>query len=572
MLNSLIHFMRLAKRLSSTAARNRFQWQAIAGAVTLVLGYWGWTLQMPPDDFTGWVNNLFRTIQLVTLQFPTSIEKDLPWQLQVARLAVPLIAALATFDVIVGAITRPVRLAIMPHVRGHIIVVGVDRIAEAALRTLAARGQQIVIVVASISGAQQERLESFGFTILEADPDQPSTFSGLNIAKAAALFLIYDEDVKNIELAMQIMALNEKRALNAPRLVLALQIARDDLARELDPTLDALTRTKRARYDRLCIDRDTIREDLRLLAPVYLKQDTTTRSHVLVFGLSGNWQQVLMQLIISAQDHPDLSAAITLVANLEEKAKLAAWLQTMPDLHLVAQIAVLDGDSGLLSSAATLETWPFRTLAPQLVVVLRPDPDSVGTVLALRRRGNAFGIDVQPILVRRTREDTLLSQLAGSGPRNIPFGGILRTATMERVLDHKGDDNAMKLHQHYVERASTLPPGSLNALNAWEQLSENLRHANRASAEHAPILFKAMGLEKHDLASLSPESLDRLARIEHRRWMADRLDRGWRSGAARDDDRLIHPNIVPFDALSADDQEKDRDAVRVHARILSGQI
>jgi RyR domain len=351
-----------------------------------------------------------------------------------------------------------------------------------------------------------------------------------------------------------------------------LQIARDDLARELDPTLDALTRTKGARYDRLCLDRDTIRDDLRHFAPVYLKSDPSSRSHVLVFGLTGNWQQVLMQLIVSAQDHPDITAAITVVASAEERAKLTAWMQTLPDLNLVAQIEQIESDNGLLASPMALQDWPFRDIAPQLVVVLRPDPDSIGTVLALRRPGNAFGIEAQPILVRRLREDTVLAQLAGSGPRNIPFGGILRAEAIERVLDHKGDDNAMKLHQHYLERASTLPPGSLNALAQWEALSENLRHANRASAEHAPILFKAMGLEKQDLADISPEILDRLARIEHRRWVADRLDRGWRSGGARDDHRLIHPNIVPFDALSAADQEKDRDAVRVHARIFSGQV
>lgn len=61
--------------------------------------------------------------------------------------------------------------------------------------------------------------------------------------------------------------------------------------------------------------------------------------------------------------------------------------------------------------------------------------------------------------------------------------------------------------------------------------------------------------------------MERLARIEHRRWMADRIDRGWTSGAARDNARLIHPSIRPFDELSAEEQEKDRNAVRALAKI-----
>ena len=53
--------------------------------------------------------------------------------------------------------------------------------------------------------------------------------------------------------------------------------------------------------------------------------------------------------------------------------------------------------------------------------------------------------------------------------------------------------------------------------------------------------------------------------------MADRIEHGWRHGATRDNDRLIHPSICDFDALSEGDKEKDRNAVRKLAEIAIGR-
>lgn len=61
---------------------------------------------------------------------------------------------------------------------------------------------------------------------------------------------------------------------------------------------------------------------------------------------------------------------------------------------------------------------------------------------------------------------------------------------------------------------------------------------------------------------MTAEEIETLARVEHRRWVADRVDRDWRSGPARDDEQLIHPNITPFEDLSTQDQEKDKNTVR----------
>ena len=64
------------------------------------------------------------------------------------------------------------------------------------------------------------------------------------------------------------------------------------------------------------------------------------------------------------------------------------------------------------------------------------------------------------------------------------------------------------------------------------------------------------------------DELDRLARLEHERWMQERTQQGWRYGSVRDDQRKLHPDLVDWAELSDESAEKDRAAVRNIPRLL----
>jgi hypothetical protein len=51
--------------------------------------------------------------------------------------------------------------------------------------------------------------------------------------------------------------------------------------------------------------------------------------------------------------------------------------------------------------------------------------------------------------------------------------------------------------------------------------------------------------------------------------MADRIVRGWRYAAERDDRLLLHPCLVSWSELSDSEREKDRNAVKALVAILA---
>ena len=77
-------------------------------------------------------------------------------------------------------------------------------------------------------------------------------------------------------------------------------------------------------------------------------------------------------------------------------------------------------------------------------------------------------------------------------------------------------------------------------------------------------------VELQDSATIfAPEELELLARLEHDRWMRDRIADGWSYGETRDDARKLHPSLIAYDELSEPEREKDRDAIRDLPRMLA---
>lgn len=118
---------------------------------------------------------------------------------------------------------------------------------------------------------------------------------------------------------------------------------------------------------------------------------------------------------------------------------------------------------------------------------------------------------------------------------------------------------AIALHERYRKEHPDAPD--------WNGLSDFARRSNLAAADHLPVKLRILAqkygqqtppdglLER--FRSATPEDRDFFRRVEHARWNRFHYLNGWRYAAARDNDRRLHPMLVPFDRLSLAEQEKD---------------
>ncbi|OYW60758.1 MAG: hypothetical protein B7Z40_19585, partial [Bosea sp. 12-68-7] len=179
-----------------------------------------------------------------------------------------------------------------------------------------------------------------------------------------------------------------------------------------------------------------------------------------MIGLAGRYEQVMAEVLLSTQDHPDERPLISLALTEKEARGFAAWRADRPDLDLVARFETMAREDGRLPAEPVLSEWHQRNGKPHLVVVMGSDSDAMAAAFVLRRPHHPAGTHDVPILVRQEREDRLLQAVdlanepAGGSARMAAFGGLIRADSIERVLDRKGDEAAMALHAGYLAAES----------------------------------------------------------------------------------------------------------------------
>jgi hypothetical protein len=99
--------------------------------------------------------------------------------------------------------------------------------------------------------------------------------------------------------------------------------------------------------------------------------------------------------------------------------------------------------------------------------------------------------------------------------------------------------------------------------NPWQatypELPEEFKEANRGFVRHIPIKLACLGytmmprLENEPPFELSEPQIEKLAEMEHERWLDEKIEFGWRYGPARDNFKKIHPALLPWKRLSQEE-------------------
>ena len=141
------------------------------------------------------------------------------------------------------------------------------------------------------------------------------------------------------------------------------------------------------------------------------------------------------------------------------------------------------------------------------------------------------------------------------------------------------DRLGMAIHADYLakqnERTDTnTSTYSIEAMWEWADLKPRLREASLEQARSIPLKLAALGVRilrgESDWRSddTTPELLEILSEIEHRRWCEALIERGFVHGEIRDDVERTHPDLRPYSLLESETREKDRRSVSQMSEFL----
>jgi hypothetical protein len=159
----------------------------------------------------------------------------------------------------------------------------------------------------------------------------------------------------------------------------------------------------------------------------------------------------------------------------------------------------------------------------------------------------------------QTRADLLLPQLIKN--EAAPLSPRQLLGDLEKL--------AAAIHDLYNKKQLERHPNQPLAYPYFSDLPDSLKYSNLRQARGIAKKLALMGWEMRpqgsdgDVILDIPESaVEALAIIEHEDWMAERLESGWTFGETKDEHQKVSPYLVPYQELSEDVKELDRDTVR----------
>jgi hypothetical protein len=152
------------------------------------------------------------------------------------------------------------------------------------------------------------------------------------------------------------------------------------------------------------------------------------------------------------------------------------------------------------------------------------------------------------------------------------FRVLDQTCTPEFLLgETRSEKLAKAIHAEYLMdqiRRGETPEGN-PAMVPWDDLPEDLKESNRRQADHDRVKLRTIGCvadppaaDGREPAGFLDEEVERMAVMEHDRWVAERRFEGW---TYAEGDKSIElkttPYLVPWGELSEEVRGYDRNTV-----------
>ena len=571
-----LHHGRLFPWMKGALLTRRRGWQwfllAVLGTLAAGLGYAGLEEYFAGlNEKRGRWDIAYHILCLFVVE-TGEVAGPVPLTLDIARLLAPVVAAWAvikTFAILFGEQILLIRLLFW---RDHVVVCGLGRkgarFAEDCLR----KGLRVVGIEHDEANSAIRSCRRKGIPVLLGSATDAALLRKAGAHRARHVIAVCGPDGVNIETAVQVQRLVEERVtLVSSPVVCYVHLADLNLC-AIFRQHGVLTEDE-ARFEarvfnvyeiaaREFLDRHPFENDW----PV----DRTVPSHLIIAGFGRMGEALALQAARIAHYAHGHSLRVTVI-DLHAEDRKNAFLGAYPHFLDVCQTEFVIADAAGIKMAEHLTQLAARgDSALRVVVCLDDDADSLVTALRIVAQMRTEGIRVfarmfdtaglAALVTRATQPSAWLSQVK-------PFGVIGEICSMDLLINAPTDTLARAFHQHYVADQSSKGKSSDDpSMQSWDRLDPGLKDSNRQLADHLPVKLRAINCYLAPLDSktdadrvmkISAAEVELLARIEHERFVAERVLAGWSPGR-KDPARRTSPHLKDWTRLPKKVKDIDR--------------
>ncbi len=564
--------------------QNLLHWQIIVffGIAVLILGLISNFLAYPANNIITIFENLSRTIQLFIPEQDLLQVPEGAWYLAITKFLGTIVTFMIVTQVIFQFFINQYQVWQLQRQQNHIVILGFGDCGQQFALTALAQHKQIIAIDLNISDQQYNLImQNHKLSLLLADPTDKATLLQAAVHKAERVIFASNDNLLNIQAANSLREILQQQT-NSKQTTAYIQIDDSKLIELLKETPHFPKEDKTLKVISFNRYQIAARHFLQTY-PLYQYADLRgqDRIQVAIFGFTDKGQQILLQLVQHGY-YRDLKTPHIIIIDPQATQRQQQFLNRYPGIDdpEICQLDFIEYDI----NTQTLDTTFLQTLEKQgksaygqnltaILLCFEQDTQNITASLQLRLKTQQTRLALAPIFVEITKDSPALSVNIDKTPNFEQviqhFGQLEQTCNWQQIVEANSDQLAKFLHKAYNARYGND--------TKWEQLTETYRDANRGAADNLAIKLASLSYwipedpsnwsQKVDLT----ENQELLAKLEHRRWYAERRLNGWQYGTTRDDNRKIHPCLIPYEQLPENEKDKDRTNITDLQEIFSSQ-
>lgn len=553
---------------------SRKEWGMIGVCAVLIIGLGtaGYAALHPDASLS---DQLYKTLGLFTLGFsaPTG---NIPWQLDVARWLAPALLSYVAVKTILLMLRGQLLLLRIRRLQNHAVVCGLGEYGWPIVQALAGKGIPTVVIEPDPMNSHLGWADNAGVYVLPGNARDATNLAKVNVTQAKYLLAVTENDAANTEIIVQAYQLKQADPESSPLLKCIAHVQSHELAAVLYD--DAVFSQDFAHFSARIINRQQLAARWLLLQhgpDTELINDIPRLEEIRILLLGNHaFVEDLMVRLTKLGHYGTAHPVHITLAGPQAAAQLEAINKRWPVLSEIINIKAKDIALSFLSAQNAQQL--INSFKPHLIYLCAADTEStlIGAKALARLTLHC------PVMVCQFADDLLTRSIEPAFQSHTLFKFVYPTReifTVAAIFNATQDQLAIAIHNHYVESqiaAGDTAPNN-TSLVRWEDLPETLKDANRNQADHLQIKCRVITGSLHytpeqiEHALSDKKTLDRLARMEHERWVAEKRLDGWHSTeGAKNIAARLSPSLISWEQLPESEREKDRNAVRNIPQLL----
>jgi hypothetical protein len=200
------------KQPTRIARINPWIWLALLWLTGIALGYSGFSIYAALNG-ENWsrLDIVYRLLQLITLE-SGSIPRPIPWQLDVARFGLPLMAAWTAVRAVMTLFREQVAFLSLRFRKNHVVICGLGQKGFLLACDFLNAGWKVVVIEQNQDHPLIDKIRWMGAIVLSKDTTDPQTLLRAGIRRAYGLIAVTGNDRSNAEVAVQVARVLDGRS------------------------------------------------------------------------------------------------------------------------------------------------------------------------------------------------------------------------------------------------------------------------------------------------------------------------------------------------------------------------